>query len=407
MYGMAESAVWPVQVVHCLYPVPLSSDYIDQSALVLTHHQQIGTEATTDDHGSCNMGDEYLPAMQCAATTSDKLARGRRERGGRGRRRTRKGNPSRLEGVTADMPAARGNGDNTSDDLKCHQLMKELSAKGRAIRVALSAIRGKVVQLAFDPVGCRVVQQALQVADKEASIAMIAELKGSVIKASGCPYANFVLQKVIELLPPSQAEFIVNELCCRVSDVAINRYGCRIICRLLEHSAAALPTGTLLDKMLINARILCYHTYGHYVIQMLLEHGTCRHRKAVVAALCKDAVKMAKSRHSSHIMILVLTANDADDRHALIEALLAKDNQIPELAEDKHGWLVIRAMCKVAGTQLQNIRTRLAPGVEQLQESKYGKRILQECGTGLRAFGNGHANASGLHRKAEIVQFCE
>jgi len=256
--------------------------------------------------------------------------------------------------------------------------MESLAAGGPARAEAFDAIHGRVAHLAFDAAGCRVVQEALKFADREVATSIISELKGLVKDATRCPHANFVIQKIIELLPPTLAEFIIDELFDCVAEVATHRYGCRIMCRLLEHSSTAPSTGRLLDKMLQSVRSLCCHTYGHYVIQLLMEHGTKEHRRAVVAALCSDAFKMAKSRHASSIVKGILTSSDIEDKHALANALVADDEHLPQLAADKIGWLVIRAVCKVSHEHLHKVQEKLQPYKQGLMSSTYGQRFLEE-----------------------------
>jgi len=368
-----------------------SEQYMDYSSMVVAHQQEIFVAANAEDMGECarrSASRSIRLQEQGCATGRDEPFTG--SCGARRHNRKRKGNDRNLKtlpeevcyptrsSVEAEGPLGITAGHKPSDEESCRQLMESLAAGGPARTAAFDAIHGHVAHLAFDAAGCRVVQEALKFADREVATSIISELKGLVKEATACPHANFVIQKIIELLPPTLAEFIIDELFDCVAEVATHRYGCRIMCRLLEHSSTAPSTGRLLDKMLQSVRFLCCHTYGHYAIQLLMEHGTKEHRRAVVAALCSDAFRMAKSRHASGIVKGILTSSDIEDKHALANAFVADDEHLPQLAADKIGCLVIRAVCRVSHEHLQKVQEKLQPYKEGLMSSKYSQRVLEE-----------------------------
>jgi len=413
--GMSQSGMWPVPV-HCVqFPhvawpasssneqyldhsmmvaasqTSISDQYLGHSSMVVAHQQDMFVAPFAAEAVECTTKSESpSPQVQGQGYATGREEPSKRNRGGRRHNGHRKGNdcnqrtlPEEVRyptGSSVELQGSLGDtaGHITSDEGSCRQLMESLAAGGPARAAAFDAMHGRVAYLAFDAIGCRVVQEALKFADSEVATSIVSELKGLVKEATACPHANFVIQKVIELLPPTLAEFIIDELFDCVAEVATHRYGCRIICRLLEHSSTAPSTGRLLDKMLQSVRSLCCHTYGHYVIQLLVEHGTKAHRHAVVAALCSDVFKMAKSRHASHIITSMLTSSDIENKKDLADAIVADERHLPQLAEDKNGCLVIRAVCRVSGEHLQRVQVQLQPHMEGLRSSKYGRRVLEE-----------------------------
>jgi len=368
-----------------------SEQYMDYSSMVIAHQQEIFVAATAADMRECanrSTSQSIQLQGQRYATGRDEPSKG--SCGARRRNRKCKSNdsnqrtwPEEVRYPPGSSVEAKGSlsvtaGREPSDKESCRQLMESLAAGGLARAAAFDAIHGHVAHLAFDAAGCRVVQEALKFADREVATSIASELKGLVKEASSCPHANFVIQKIIELLPPTLAEFIIDELFDCVAEVATHRFGCRIICRLLEHSSTAPSTGRLLDKMLRSVRFLCYHSYGHYVIQLLMEHGTKAHRNVVVAALCSDAIKMAKNRHASPIMTGILTSSNIEDKNDLANTIVADDTHLPQLAQDKNGWLVLRALCNVSGEHLQRAQVQLQSHKRALMSSKYGQHVLEE-----------------------------
>jgi hypothetical protein len=61
---------------------------------------------------------------------------------------------------------------------------------------------------------------------------------GHVREAIESPHANFVLQKLIETMPPSFTSFVLDEIRGHVDWAARHRFGCRVVARLVEHNPA-------------------------------------------------------------------------------------------------------------------------------------------------------------------------
>merc|ERR1719440_1364365 len=59
----------------------------------------------------------------------------------------------------------------------CTELIEQLEAGGESHEAAIEAISGSVVDLAFDPAACRVVQKALETADVEVATALAKEMR--------------------------------------------------------------------------------------------------------------------------------------------------------------------------------------------------------------------------------------
>merc|ERR1719498_843075 len=101
-------------------------------------------------------------------------------------------------------------------------------------------------------------------APREKQQELVQELHGHVRKALESPHANYVIQKAIEVMPPALAGFVVNELSGVAVPTAKDRYGCRAICRLLEHCPHD-QTDCLIHEVLREVSTLCRHSYGNYV----------------------------------------------------------------------------------------------------------------------------------------------
>lgn len=262
------------------------------------------------------------------------------------------------------------------------EVMAQLEAGGQARCDAVQFIRGSVPYLAFDPFGCRVVQLALQNAPQREAIELVIELHGHVRLAIHSAHANYVIQKVVQVMPAAIASFIIEELAGVAVWAARHRFGCRIVCRLLEHHTGR-QTGegiaSLIDEVLDDAVELCRSTYGHHVVNSILEHGSPGQRHTVAAALLRgDLVRNARSRHASYVIEKAFDFCGPEDRAALAEELLRNPEHLPLLAEGQFGSQVVKTLLRRRGEWAERATEQLRNSAVQLQASKHGRRVLEE-----------------------------
>merc|ERR1712070_65496 len=109
-------------------------------------------------------------------------------------------------------------------------------------------------------VSCLAAQLALQEASAHHKALLASGLRGQVRRAAQSKHANYVIQKIVELLPISGVSFVVGELLGFGYETARHRFGCRLLLRILEHmSPGDEVTSSLIDDVLTNAEELCSH----------------------------------------------------------------------------------------------------------------------------------------------------
>lgn len=244
---------------------------------------------------------------------------------------------------------------------------------------ALADIRGSILRLSLEASGCRIVQLALEVADVTIATELIEELRGHVRELIESPHGNYVAQKVIEVLPSAQTAFVIEELYGVGANVARHRYGCRILCRLLEHCASEADMVTLTDEILAEADDLCRHSFGHHVIQSVLEHSPNPQQKQVVAALCMDLPRHVWNRNASFVIEKVLTHCQKEEQRMLLEQLVNEGpDMVTSLAQSRLGPHVAKALPAVSRGLPEKVLGGLRLATGGLQGSRYGKRLLKD-----------------------------
>merc|ERR1719213_425842 len=257
------------------------------------------------------------------------------------------------------------------------QMVLQLSAAGDERRIAFERLRAAFAPLAWGAQGCRVAQDALDAVDRTEQAVLAMELRGRVREALQSPHANFVVQKMIEVMSPAAVTFIVEELTGAAVETAQHRFGCRAICRLLEHCPHE-QTGDLIQEVLGGATALCRHSYGHYVMKHILEFGTAQQKQAVVETLVKDALVFASHRCGSSVVEHALEHSSRESRRALLQALVRDSASFARLASTRYGSYVARTLVRTtrSGGEGAEICALVTAALTDLKNSKHGKRLV-------------------------------
>merc|ERR1712048_1294487 len=99
-----------------------------------------------------------------------------------------------------------------------------------------------------------------------------------------------------------QLDFILKELAGAAACTSRHRFGCRIICRLLEHAARDAATMPLIEELVAETGSLSRHVFGHHVIHALLEHVTSEVQLQIVANLHPELTRNAMNRSGSYVI---------------------------------------------------------------------------------------------------------
>jgi len=256
---------------------------------------------------------------------------------------------------------------------------------------AQASLQGQVRRLAFESLGSRVVQDALEQATDLADAQTLAnELRGHVRTAIESPHANYVLQKVVEVLPPSSRTFIAEELLGTGVAVARHRYGCRILSRLLENSPPCCSqrdvVTQLFDEVVSEAAQLCRNQYARHVLNSMLEHGPVEQCRRVVTSLRETGLlRHATHRQASYVVEQALRqvhrfAGDPYEDEFDLAQLLVTPEALCTMAHNQGGCHVVRALLQPFSGCRPLVLEQLTALAPAICTSKHGTSLLKDLG---------------------------
>lgn len=252
---------------------------------------------------------------------------------------------------------------------------RRLEAGGEASTAAIKELYGAVWLLSVDADGCRLVQLAIERARGQERARLVEGLHGHVREAMGSPHANYVIQKVVAAMPLEVASFIAKELSGIAAEVCRHRYGCRILCRLIEQFGSSACVSSLVEEMMEEICSLIQHTFGRYVVQAVLEHGLAAHRHCIADGLAMDILSHATSRNGSYVVESAFRNCNDSDVAMLAAKVVAEDVLV--LSQDQFGIYVVRALMDMPGDVADCIFCQLNNAPPSIQHNKHFQRLLE------------------------------
>lgn len=255
------------------------------------------------------------------------------------------------------------------------RLLEQFKAGGTSQSLALASFE----RMAFtSKTSSRAAQMVLEDSSMNDAAAFAAGLRGHVRSAVQNKHANHVVQKITEVMPVGRASFVVDELKGFGQEIAKSCFGCRVLCRILEHlSPNDLTSLQLLEEILSDLSELCNHPFASFVVRHLLEFGAPEHKHRVADALRSDVFGFAKHKFGSHVVEATLRHASLEDQQVLAKELLGNKEQLMVLAANQFGRHVVRALLALPGALKKKAFDTLHPMEDQLKASRYGKSVLQ------------------------------
>lgn len=186
-------------------------------------------------------------------------------------------------------------------DLSCSPAGREvvvelLDKASRPQRLAMvEQLRGSVLRLSMDEHGCWVIQKAIRVSPWEVQAQLLGELADDIPQCMESKHGNFVVQTCIENMPPEALAPVIAAVAQDVRHYATQKYGCRVVQRLLEH-CPAWRMAAILEALVDAVLDLCRNPYGCYVLRCALERGRPDDKLRIFQAMRLNVVALSRNR---------------------------------------------------------------------------------------------------------------
>jgi len=201
-------------------------------------------------------------------------------------------------------------------------------------------LKGELLPLSLQMYGCRVVQKAFETLPDEDLTALLKEFHHNVISCIHDQNGNHVMQKCIEVMSSKakaahdsgdkkkakalrdEIQFIVDDVLDNVASLSCHPYGCRVLQRILEHTAEPQKTRAL-NEINNCHRLLLDDQYGNYVIQHVLQFGRNLDRESILALIYENGLLiLSRQKFASNVVEKLLQYGSPEQRNAIVREML-------------------------------------------------------------------------------------
>jgi len=177
-----------------------------------------------------------------------------------------------------------------------------LEAGARAQKLALAEqLRHHVLEISMDAQGCWVIQKALDVLPRDASVKLVSGLSAGAMECMESKHGNFVAQACVERLPPDSIAFFVAAIETKVKHVACHKYGCRVLQRLLEHLPRA-DLAAILEALAREMVDLSQNQYGCHVLRVALDYARLQDKLLFFEIARRNIERMTRGRLATMVL---------------------------------------------------------------------------------------------------------
>lgn len=205
---------------------------------------------------------------------------------------------------------------------------------------------GSIYNAAMHSLGCRYIQTMLKSENDRNIEKLIIEFNNNIGNMALSPHGNYVIQKIITILPISKCLFIIDELENNNNNIVMhmvcNQYGCRIIQRLIEHALCEPRMMTILDNLLKECDKICRNIFGKYVIHHILEYSENNEYNKIIINTMNNVLqsnidKNIKERNKyTGTIICIFKYSLLTDHIILIKTMLNNMAYVQHSCNNKH-----------------------------------------------------------------------
>ncbi|KAI3440381.1 PUM-HD domain-containing protein [Psidium guajava] len=206
---------------------------------------------------------------------------------------------------------------------------------------SVEAMRGRIESIATDPEGFRVLLSMMERMDRDETELVFSEIIGRVAYLMTDPFANHVVQRLVEICSEEQRKQILYAVTWNSQIVSI-----------------------------------CLSTYGIRSVQKLMNSLTTRWQKNVVMhALAPFMYQLIKNAVGHHVIRHCLKAFSSEDNEILYDLVATK---CFEIATDKSGCCILQQCVEHAqGKQRDRLVAEITSHALLLAENRYGNYVVQ------------------------------
>ncbi|KAH6642427.1 armadillo-type protein [Boeremia exigua] len=246
-----------------------------------------------------------------------------------------------------------------------------------------------MVSIALNQHGTRALQKMIEfISTEEQTRIIIQALSGQVVDLIQDLNGNHVIQKCLNHLKSSEAQFIFDAVGEHCVIVGTHRHGCCVLQRCIDH-ASGFQKVDLVRQITAHSFHLVQDPFGNYVVQYILDLNDPNFTTPLCLGFKGKIAELSMQKFSSNVIEKCIRCAEMSTKAAMIEELVDAE-QLERLMRDSYGNYVIQTALEFAPPELcMHLIDAMRPILPQIRQTPYGRRIqskVQEREGRLAAF---------------------
>ncbi|CAN1274346.1 Pumilio homolog 12 [Linum perenne] len=245
---------------------------------------------------------------------------------------------------------------------------------------SLESLRGKILSLAQDQSGCRLLQRIIGTKKVEEIGYVFSELIDHIGQLMLDQLGNYVVQKLIEVCSDEQRTQILitltrNEI--QLQNICLSTCGSRAVQKLLDHVNSSKQVAIIMPALSRAVVPLAKDMNAHHVIQYCVKSFTHEDNKYLLNKVADNCFEIATDKSGCCVIQVCVEYSRGETRDRLVSEIIG--NAL-HLSQDCYGNYVVQ---NIVGLKIREINAALLAQLQgdlvNLSCNKYGSNVVEKC----------------------------
>ncbi|PGH18866.1 hypothetical protein AJ79_00279 [Helicocarpus griseus UAMH5409] len=255
----------------------------------------------------------------------------------------------------------------------CQKLLEYSNDEQRTALINNAA--PQLVKIALNQHGTRALQKMIEfISTPEQTQTVINALRDRVVELVQDLNGNHVIQKCLNRLSATDAQFIYDAVGTSCVPVGTHRHGCCVLQRCIDH-ASGDQRARLIEQITNNAFTLVQDPFGNYVVQYILDLNEPHFIEPICRSFHGNIPALSKQKFSSNVIEKCIRTADPQSRAALVEEMLVPSELEKMLRDSFANYVVQTAMDFADPDTRARLIEAIRPILPAIRQTPHGRRI--------------------------------
>lgn len=243
--------------------------------------------------------------------------------------------------------------------------------------ITADSLRGKVYETAKDQHGCRYLQRWLDTnCDPEAVHVLMDEIIPHVAELMTDQYANFLIQKLFDVMPDDVRYKVALVAAPQISMIALTPHGTFSVQKMIETISTRDEMEIIREALSRDVVRLVKDAHGNHVIQKVLQRFDFDDKEFIYRAVATDCVSIAKNKQGCCVLQRCLEYASPRQKKALVDQVLSCCLHI---VQDPFGNYVLQYVLEAHDSKINDtIALAFLPHLVHLCINKFSSNVMEK-----------------------------